>query len=107
MTTFEEREHGYERKFQQEQELAFKVKARRHRLVGLWAAARLGLAGEAAETYARELVKGELEHHGDEAVINRIEQDFAAKGVDVDAARIRLEIDHCDKAAKKELGLPS
>lgn len=104
MSTFDEREKGYERKFQQDQELAFKVKARRHRLIGQWAAKQMGLSGDAAEAYARELATTELEHHGDDETVARIARDFAAKGVALDVAHIRLELERCDREAKKQLG---
>jgi hypothetical protein len=107
MSTFDEREKGYERKFQQEQELAFKVKARRHRLIGLWAAKQLGLAGDAAEAYARDLATTGLEHHGDDETVARIARDFAAKGVALDAAHIKLELESSDREAKKQLGAAS
>ena len=104
MTTFDEREKSLERKFQQDQELAFKLKARRHRLIGEWAAAQLGLTAAAAEAYAQELATLGFEHQGDEDTIARIARDFAAKGVAIDAARIRLEAEHCAREAKRQLG---
>ena len=104
MTTFDEREKGYERKFQRDQELAFKLKARRHKLIGLWAAGQLGLAGAAAEAYAQELATVGLEHHGDDDTIARISRDLAAKGIAADPTRIRLELDHCEREAKRQLG---
>lgn len=104
MTTFDEREKGYERKFQQDQELAFKLKARRHRLIGEWAAGQLGLAGDAAEAYAHELATLGHDHPGDDDTVARIARDFAVKGVALDAARIRLELEHCEREAKRQLG---
>ncbi|MDE2227855.1 MAG: DUF1476 domain-containing protein [Alphaproteobacteria bacterium] len=108
MTTFDEREKGEEAKFHRDQELAFKARARRNHLFGLWAAGKLGLGGDAAENYARELMAAAFGKHGDEAVLAKIEADFKAKGVDVtlDAARLRLELDRCLAEAKKQLGVP-
>ncbi|MDE2165283.1 MAG: DUF1476 domain-containing protein [Alphaproteobacteria bacterium] len=108
MSTFEEREKGEEAKFHVEQELAFKARARRNHLFGLWAAGELGLKGEAAENYARELIAAAFGKHGDDAVLAKIDADFKAKGVAValDAARIRLELDRCLAEAKKQLGVP-
>ena len=106
MSTFDEREKGYERKFQQEQELAFKVRARRNKLLGLWAAKQLGLSGAAAETFANELVASGLEHHGDDPLVERIAKDFADKGVAIDATRVRIELEHCANEAKKQFGAP-
>jgi hypothetical protein len=107
MPSFEEREKGFERKWERDQELAFKARARRNKRLGLWAAERLGLAGEAAEAYAKEVVMADLGRHGDDAVVDKIAHDFAAKGVALDAVRVRLELDHCAAAARKELGIES
>jgi len=71
MTTFDEREKSYERKFQHDQELAFRTKARRTKLFGLWVAERLGLAGEAAQAYARDIVAADFGLAGDAAIIAR------------------------------------
>ena len=107
MTSFEDREKGEEAKFHHEQELAFKARARRNHLFGLWAAEKLGLDGDAAENYARELMAAAFGKHGDEAVLAKIEADFKAKSVDVmlDSARIRLELDRCLAEARKLLGV--
>lgn len=105
MTGFDEREKSFERKFEIDQELAFKVKARRHKLIGLWAAGELGLSAAAAEAYAHELATAGLEHHGDDDTVARIAKDFAAKGVAFDRTRVQLELDHSDREAKKQLGV--
>ncbi len=106
MTTFDEREKASEKKFQTEQELAFKTKARRNHILGLWAAEQLGMKGNAAEAYAREIVTGALAKHGDEGVVNKIAGDFEKKGVTLDRVRINLEIERCAAAARKQLGVP-
>ena len=106
MTTFDEREKSYERKFQHDQELAFKAKARRNKLFGLWVAERLGLAEEAAETYARELAAGDFGKVGDGAIIARAGEDLAKRRVTVDAARLRAELQRCAAEAKKQLTSP-
>jgi hypothetical protein len=104
MTTFDEREKGFERKFQQDQELAFKVKARRNKLLGQWAAGHLGLTGEAAERYAQEVLQADLEHPGVDDLIAKVAADFAKKGVAIDATRIRIELERCATDARKQLG---
>ena len=104
MTSFSEREKGFERKFEQEQELAFKVKARRNKLLGLWAAERLGLTGEAAEHYAREVLQADLEHPGVSDIVAKVCGDFAKKGIACDEARVRAELARCAEDAKKQLG---
>ncbi len=104
MTSFEERGKSHERKFQQDQELAFKIRARRDKLLGLWAAERLGFSGETAERYAREVLAADLEKPGVEDVIAKIVGDFAKHGVGLDEARIRAELDRCAAEAKRQLG---
>ena len=104
MTTFDEREKGYERKFQHDQEFAFKAKARRNKLLGLWAAERLGLKGEPAEAYAREVVAADFEKPGDEDIVEKVAGDFARKGVNIDAARVRAELERVAAEAKRQLG---
>jgi hypothetical protein len=106
MTTFDEREKAHEKKFSSEQELAFKAKARRNHLLGLWAAEQLGLTGNAAEAYAREIVAGALAKHGDEGVVHKISDDFAKKGVKYDEARVKLELERFAAQARKQLGVP-
>jgi hypothetical protein len=104
MTTFDEREQGFERKFQHDQELAFKAKARRNRLLGLWAAERLGLTGEAAEVYARDVIAADLQKPGDQNVVDKVAGDFAKQGVKLDARRVRVELDRFMAEAKTQLG---
>ena len=105
MTGFDEREKSFEKKFELDQELAFKLKVRRNKLLGLWAAGRMGLAGEAGEQYARAIA--ELRYHDDEELIAHILQDTTEKGVALDATRTRAELALAAAEAKKQLGIPS
>jgi hypothetical protein len=81
MSTFDKREEGFERKFAHDEEVRFKARARRNKLVGLWAAEKLGLAGAAAEAYAKDIVMVDFEEPGDDDVFRKLRQDFDAKGV--------------------------
>jgi hypothetical protein len=81
MSTFDKREEGFERKFAHDEEVRFKARARRNKLIGLWAAQRLGLSGDAAEAYAKEIVAADFEAPGDDDVVARIRRDFDAKAV--------------------------
>jgi hypothetical protein len=81
MTTFDEREASFEKKFVHDEELRFKATARRDKMLGLWAAQKLGLSGPAAEGYAKEIVMADLEEAGDADVVRRLRKDFDAKGV--------------------------
>jgi hypothetical protein len=89
MTTFEERQKGFERKFALDEELKFKAMARRNRLLGLWAAEQMGITGDDAANYAREVVKADLAEPGDEDVFRKIRADFDAKGVGQSDHQIR------------------
>ena len=80
-TTFDKREEGFEKQFAHDEELKFKAIARRNKMLGLWAAERLGLSGAAAENYARSIVLEEFEQGGDSAVIAKIRKDLEAKGI--------------------------
>lgn len=81
MTTFDEREKAFENRYARDQELQFKVIARRNRLTGLWAAGKLGLEGEAAEDYARSVVAADFEEAGDADVIRKLMADLGSHGV--------------------------
>ena len=81
MTTFDKREEGFEKKFAHDEELRFKANARRNKLLGLWAAEKLGLSGAGAEAYAKEVVVADFEEAGDDDVLRKVRKDFDAKGV--------------------------
>ena len=89
MSTFDKREDGFEKKFVHDEELRFKADAHRNKLLGLWAAEKMGLAGDAADAYAKEVVAADFEEAGDEDVFRKIRKDFAAKGVDQSDHQIR------------------
>ena len=103
MTTFENRERDAERKFEHDQELRFKAMARRNKLLGLWAAEHLGIAGEAAQAYAKEVVLADFDRPGDDDVLEKVQKDFEAKGVAVDARAIRAEMDRLLPEAKRQI----
>ena len=90
MTTFDKREEAFEKKFAIDEELKFKAEARRNRLLGLWAAEKLGITGDAALAYARETVASAFAEGGEKALIARIVGDLAAKGVTEDAVRAQM-----------------
>jgi hypothetical protein len=89
MTSMKEREESFEKKFAHDEELKFKAIARRNRLLGLWAAEKLGRTGEEAEAYAREVVMSDFQEVGDEDVFRKIRQDFDAAGVQQSDHQIR------------------
>ena len=81
MTTFDKREEGFEKQFAHDEELKFKANARRNKLLGLWAAEKLGLTGTAADAYSKEVIVADLEEAGDDDVFRKLRKDFDAKGV--------------------------
>ena len=81
MTTFDKRKDGFEQKYAHDEELIFKATARRNKLLGLWAAEKLGFSGDAAASYAKEVVAADFEEAGDEDVMRKIMKDFADKKV--------------------------
>jgi hypothetical protein len=89
MTTFDKREEGFEKKFAHDEELKFKASARRNKLLGLWAAEKLGLTGAAVDAYAKEVIAADFEEAGDEDVFRKLRKDFDAKGVKESDHQIR------------------
>ena len=81
MTTFDKREEGFEKQFAHDEELRFKATARRNKLLGHWAAEKLGLSGAEAESYAKSVVMADFEEAGDHDVMRKIRTDFDANGV--------------------------
>lgn len=90
MTTFDDRKDAFENKFAHDAELQFRVAARRDKLVGLWAAEKLGHAGEAADAYAKSVILSDLEEAGDEDVVRKLVADLARVGIDEAAVRAAL-----------------
>lgn len=88
MTTFNEREKGFESKFALDQDLKFRAEARRNKLVGEWAAQKLGLTGTDVDDYVKAVRKADLQEKGDDDVVRKLKADFAAKGVAVSDAEI-------------------
>ena len=103
MTTFDDREKGFEKKFAHDQEVRFKAAARRNKLLGLWAAEKMGLSGEEAEAYARTVVKADLEEPGEEDVFRKIRGDFDARGIDQSDHQIRRTMDELMQVALDQI----
>jgi len=93
MTTFDKREEGFEKKFALDEEQKFKAEARRNKLLGLWAAEKLGIAGDAANAYAKEVVAADFEEAGDSDVLRKVLGDLTAKGAAITEAEIRIKMD--------------
>jgi hypothetical protein len=95
MTTFDKREEGFEKKFAIDEEQKFKAEARRNRLLGLWVAEKLGLSGEAAATYSKDVIAAEFQEAGagDADVVRKVIGDLKAKGVALTEQQVRVKMD--------------
>ncbi|SIO19107.1 hypothetical protein SAMN02745824_3286 [Parasphingorhabdus marina DSM 22363] len=92
MANFEDREKAFETKFARDEEMQFKITARRNRLLGEWAAEKMGLTDEETDAYAKAVVQADFEEAGDEDVIRKLLGDLTSAGVDVDDAGIRTAL---------------
>ena len=104
MKSFEDRQKGFEAEFTRNQELAFRINARRNKLFGLWAAEKLGLpAGDQSDAYARTVIDADFEKPGDGDVIEKVRADLAAKGVSVTEPQLRSELERAAAEARRQL----
>ena len=103
MTTFDDRERAFESKFARDEDMAFRIIARRNRLLGVWAAELMGLTAAETDAYARAVVQAEFEEAGDEDVIRKLLGDLISAGVDMDDARIRKQLHDKTIEARRQL----
>lgn len=103
MTTFKDRENAFEKKFEHDQELQFKVTARKNKMLGLWAAGLLGKSGADAEAYAKEVVLADFEKPGDSDVMAKLGKDLAAAGKPMEEHTIRRQAERLLEEAKKQV----
>ena len=102
MTDFKDRERGEEAKFVFDGENAFKIAARRNRLLGEWAAGLMGLTDEETDAYRKAVVQADFEEAGDEDVIRKVLGDLTGAGCDVSEADIRARLDECAIEARRQ-----
>jgi hypothetical protein len=101
MTTFNDREQGFEKKFAMDEETEFKATARRNRLLGEWAAGLMGL--ETVAEYARAVVKSDFEQPGDEDVLRKVFGDLKSAGVAVSEGDVRMKMDELQAVAREQV----
>lgn len=101
MTTFDDRERAFESQYARDQEMQFKVIARRNRLVGLWAAKKMGLTEAEADSYARDVIRADFEEAGDGDVIRKVLGDLTTAGIEIDEAAIRQALEHKEVEARR------
>ena len=102
-TTFDKREEGFEKRFAHDEELRFKANARRNKMLGLWAAEKLGLTGDAANAYAKDVVMSDFEEGGDHDVFKKVRKDLDAKGVTVSDQDLRRAMNDLMEKAIAEI----
>ena len=103
MTTFDEREKAFEKKFEHDQDLQFKATSRKNKLLGLWAASLMGKSGADAEAYAKEIVLANFEKPGDNDVLHKLMKDLAAAGKPTEEHTIRRQSERLMVEAKEQI----
>ncbi|NIJ17277.1 DUF1476 domain-containing protein [Sphingobium vermicomposti] len=102
MTTFNDREKAFENMYAHDQEMQFRIQARRNRLLGEWAAVRMGLTPEETDAYAKAVVQADFEEAGDEDVIRKLLGDMTQAGVDIAEADVRAALEEQQVAARRQ-----
>ena len=103
MSQFDDRERAFETKFAHDEEMKFRVLARRNRLLGEWAARKMGLSQEETDSYSKDVVRADFEEAGDGDVIRKVLGDLTAAGVETDESEIRQTLEHKTVEAKRQL----
>lgn len=103
MTSFDDRKDSFEKKFAHDAALRFKAEARRNKLLGLWAAKLMGLEGEKADAYAKEVVKSDFEEAGDEDVFRKVKGDLDKAGADQSEHQVRQRMSEFMAEAMKQI----
>ena len=103
MTQFDDRERAFETKFAHDEDMKFRIVARRNRLLGEWAARLMGLSEAEAESYAKDVIRADFEEAGDDDVIRKLLGDLTSAGVEIDEARISDALAHKTVDARRQL----
>ncbi len=103
MTTFDDRERAFESKYARDEEMQFRIIARRNRLLGEWAARQMGLSEEETASYAKDVVRADFEEAGDDDVLRKVLGDLTSAGVDTDEATIREALGHKMVEARRQI----
>ena len=103
MTQFDDRERAFETKFARDEEMQFRITARRNRLLGEWAGRLMGLTEIEAESYAKDVIRADFEEAGDDDVVRKLLGDLTAAGIDTDEDRIREALNHKQVEARRQM----
>ena len=103
MTTFDDRERAFETKFAHDEEMKFRITARRNRLLGHWAARQMGLSEVEADSYAKDVVRSDFEEAGDHDVVRKVLGDLTAAGIDSDEASVQEALRNKEIEARRQI----
>lgn len=103
MTTFDDREHAFENKFAHDEEMKFRITARRNRLVGQWAAEKMKLTAAETDSYSKSVVQADFEEIGDEDVVRKLLGDIVSAGIDIHEADVRAALERFNIEARRQL----
>jgi hypothetical protein len=103
MTTFDDRERAFETQYARDQDMQFRIVARRNKLLGHWAANLMGLSQAEADAYAGDVIRADFEEAGDEDVIRKVVGDLTSAGIECDEARVREALVHKTVEARRQL----
>ena len=103
MSQFNDRERAFETKFAHDEDMKFRIIARRNRLLGEWAASKMGLSAEETQSYAKDVVRADFEEAGDEDVVRKVLGDLTSANVDIDEAQIREALGHKEVEARRQI----
>ena len=103
MTTFDDRERAFETKFAHDEEMKFRIAARRNRLLGHWAARQMGLSDAEADSYAKDVVRSDFEEAGDHDVVRKVLGDLTAAGIDTDEASVQEALRNKEIEARRQI----
>ncbi|APG61825.1 aldolase [Sphingorhabdus lutea] len=103
MTAFEDRERAFENKFARDEEVQFRITARRNKLLGHWAADKMGLTAEEKDAYGKSVVQADFEEAGDEDVLRKVLGDLTSAGIECDADTVRAAMDDLMVEARRQL----
>ena len=103
MTTFDNREQAFENKFAHDQDMLFRVTARRNRLIGEWAAGKMRLTAAETDSYSKSVVQAEFEELGDEDVVRKLLGDITAAGIETSEGEVRAALEKFNVEARRQL----
>jgi hypothetical protein len=103
MTTFDDRERAFETKYARDEEMQFRIIARRNRLLGAWAARQMGLSDAEAESYAKDVIRADFEEAGDNDVVRKVLGDLTAAGIDCDEAKVVEALRNKEAEARRQI----